>query len=115
MINKSLTYDELYQEQLELLKKKYDDLSANFKMLERRANVSEEDARLARTVVVEYANALTISKEENRKIKNEIDTVIKDDFLLNSTKLTRIKKILKSHNDISKLDIDITERWPITK
>lgn len=104
MTNNNLTYDELCQDQLEVLNRKYDELQAKFNMLERRANISKEDAKLARLVVVEYANALTISKEQHKKMINEIEAAINAEQALGFTRISRIKETLREHKRIASVD-----------
>lgn len=98
-MNESITKKNDFQieEEYEILKKEYETLLNSYKLLEKRANLYKEDAHLARSVVTEYAEALSVSKSKYNTIVVGIQEILESELVLNTTKILRIKKVLKNN------------------
>lgn len=93
--------EKCYENEYDDLKREYESLMERYKFLETRANIYREDAKLARNVVVEYVDALTITKADYKGIIKDIHAIIENDFILESTKLSRIKRIVNKKKDMA--------------
>ena len=94
-------YENSIEDQFHSLQKQYDSLLKNYKILERKEALSKEEAKFARSVVIEYSNGLSIYKWKYNRFKKELEKVLNQESE-SKTKLYEMRKILRSQDELER-------------